>query len=127
MIKKTEIRDYLRDNHVGRENAVSSRVLEQRFSMNGRTIRRIIHSLRQDGCPICSEKKGYYYASNQSEINGTVSRLTEFANGVSRAGTGLLSARLDPKQVQLTFTVMMDEETARNLGFRTFHTAGNQA
>ena len=121
MQNKKEIHDHLKEDHVGRENAVSSRELEQRFSMNGRAIRRVIHSLRQDGCPICSEKRGYYYASSQSEINGTVSRLTDFMNGVSDASTALLNSKIPSEQMKVTFTVTMDAATAEKLGFCTFH------
>ena len=127
MDKSKEILDCLKNAHVGSENAVSSRELEQRFSMNGRSIRRIIHGLRQKGCPICSEKKGYYYAATQSEVNGTVSRLNEFVNGVSNASTGLLSARVEPKKIQITFTITLDENVAKELGIRTIPTTGHLA
>ena len=46
MEKSAEILACLRSNHVGKENAVFSQKLEQRFSLNGRTIRRIVHKLR---------------------------------------------------------------------------------
>ncbi len=127
MIDKTSVVEYLGKYHVGKENAASSREMEQQFSVSGRTIRRIIHDLRRDGYPVCSDKDGYYYAASQSEINGTVSRLNEFVNGVSSASTGLLRSKIVPKQVQLTFTVSMDESTAKELGFRTFHTVEKQA
>ena len=62
MDKEKEICMYLKDKHTGQEKAVFSCELERLFSMNGRTIRRIISNLRQAGYPICSNCKGYYYA-----------------------------------------------------------------
>ena len=64
--------------------------------LNGRTIRRIISSLRQDGNPICSSGRGYYFARTQDEINDTVSRLNGLVTGVSNARTGLLYAKIVP-------------------------------
>ena len=40
--------EYLKNNHSGRENAVSSKTLEAAFDMEGRTIRRCIDSLRHE-------------------------------------------------------------------------------
>ena len=94
MDRKDEINEYLKKNHTGSEKAVFSEELERLFSMNGRSVRRLISSLRQDGYPICSSSKGYYYAKTQEEINKTVSRLNELVTGVSNARTGLLTARV---------------------------------
>lgn len=93
---KTAICEYLRQNHVGAEEAVCSRELERLFSLSGRTLRRKINSLRQDGFPICSGSTGYYYASSQQEINGTVCRLNELILKISNARTGLLYASVLP-------------------------------
>jgi biotin operon repressor len=96
MDRKTAICEYLRQNHVGAEKAVCSRELEQLFSLDGRTLRRKINSLRQDGFPICSGQTGYYYAANQNEINGTVCRLNGLILKMSNARTGLLYASILP-------------------------------
>ena len=90
MEKQKEFLEHLKQNHTGRDKAVCSKELERLFSLNGRTIRRIISSLRQDGNPICSSGKGYYFARTQDEINETVSRLNGLVTGVSNARTGLL-------------------------------------
>ena len=100
-----EILDHLREDHVGKENAVSSRELEQRFGICGRTVRRIVNRLRQDGHPICSDSTGYYLASNQKEINRTVTRLNELVTGVSNARTGLLQARAVSEPAVLEITI----------------------
>ena len=67
MDRKDEINEYLKKNHTGSEKAVFSEELERLFSMNGRTVRRLISSLRQDGHPICSSRKGYYYGGLQCQ------------------------------------------------------------
>lgn len=77
MDKKKAICEYLRKNHIGKENAIHSKELEKLFLLDGRNIRRKISALRQDGFPICSDETGYYYADNQKEINTTVCRLNE--------------------------------------------------
>lgn len=94
MDKKTAICNYLRKYHAGKERAVFSRELERLFIMDGRTVRRAIHDLRQDGFPICSDQRGYYYADNQQEINKTVCRLNSLVTNISNARTGLLYAAI---------------------------------
>ena len=55
MNKENEIYDYLKQNHIGKENAVFSKELEQRFSLGSRSLRRVISGLRKEGCPICKK------------------------------------------------------------------------
>ena len=92
MDKRTAICKYLKKYHTGKENAVFSRELEHLFSMDGRTLRRKISSLRQDGHPICSDETGYYYAESQKEINATICRLNTLVTKISNARTGMLYA-----------------------------------
>ena len=92
MDKRTAICNYLKKYHTGKENAVFSRELERLFSMDGRTLRRKISSLRQDGHPICSDETGYNYAESQKEINATICRLNTLVTKISNARTGMLYA-----------------------------------
>lgn len=92
MDKQSALCAYLEKHHTGKGNAVYSRELERVFCMDGRTLRRRVSRLRQDGFPICSDETGYYYAETQREINETVSRLNELVTKVSNARTGLLYA-----------------------------------
>ena len=92
MDKRTAICNYLKKYHTGKENAVFSRELERLFSIDGRTLRRKISSLRQDGHPICSDETGYYYAESQKEINATICRLNTLVTKISNARTGMLYA-----------------------------------
>ena len=94
MDKNTALCVYLKKYHTGKEKAVPSTELEQLFSLNGRNLRRKINRLRQDGVPICSDRSGYYFASNQEEVNATVFRLTGLVTKISNARTGLLYSSL---------------------------------
>lgn len=102
---QAELCEYLREYHTGKDKAVHSRELERLFCMDDRTIRRKISKLRQAGCPICSDAAGYYYASDQEEINATVGRLNELITKVSNARTGLLYAPNPESSEQYTVEV----------------------
>ena len=108
MDKRTAILDYLKEHHTGRARAVYSRELQRLFSLDGRTVRRYISKLRQEGCPICSDESGYYYADSQTEINNTVGRLNELVTKVSNARTGLLYASVlesNAKDLEITIKI----------------------
>lgn len=108
MDKRTAICNYLKKYHTGKENAVFSRELERLFSMDGRTLRRKISSLRQDGHPICSDETGYYYAESQKEINATICRLNTLVTKISNARTGMLYASvLSDKPVSLSIRISL--------------------
>ena len=101
-LTKTEdhLKDFLKENCLGKENAVFSRDLEERFLVTGRDLRRIISSLREKGEPICSDfHHGYFFAKNQDEIKKTVKGLNEHVAGVSNTITDLKNAELqmDPE------------------------------
>ena len=117
MDKKKAICEYLRKNHIGKENAIHSKELEKLSAYaEGREVTREdidllcikISALRQDGFPICSDETGYYYADNQKEINTTVCRLNELVTKVSNARTGLLFASIlgeNAQTVEVTIKV----------------------
>ena len=108
MDKKATICAYLKEHHTGKSRAILSRDLQRLFSIDGRNLRRKISALRQDGCPICSDESGYYYADNQKEINQTVCRLNGMLTKVSNARTGLLHASIQPTPVTIEITVFMN-------------------
>ncbi len=94
---KDAIGSFLREFHVGRSKAVTSRELQCIFHLDGRSIRRSISMLRQAGVPICSDETGYYYADNTQELLNTVSRLGGMIASVIRAKTGLANAIIREK------------------------------
>ena len=109
MDKKTAICQYLKKYHTGGERAVYSRELQRLFSIDGRGLRRKINSLRQDGYPICSDERGYYYADSQDEINGTVCRLNQMVTKVSNARTGLLYASIQDSGITVEVSVTVEK------------------
>lgn len=110
MDNRTAICMYLQQHHTGEDKAVCSQELQRLFSLDGRSLRRRINRLRQDGIPICSGPAGYYYAASQQEINRTVCRLNRFVTTVSNARTGLLFASILPAgDVTLEITITLHE------------------
>lgn len=91
------ILDYLKKNHKGRDKAVHSRELENRFDICGRSLRRTVGRMRRNHYPICSGDNGYYFGSKQSEINETVCWLDELVINISGARTGLLKSTVRRK------------------------------
>lgn len=91
------ILNYLKKNHKGRCKAVHSKELESRFDICGRSLRRTVGKLRRNHYPICSSDSGYFYGSNQTEINETVCWLDELVINISGARTGLLKSAVRRK------------------------------
>lgn len=116
MDKKIAILQYLRMNHTGKDRAVFSSELEKQFSLNGRSVRRMIGELRKEGCPICSDHNGYYYAQTQQEINKTISYLNELVTGVSNSRTGLLHAKIPQGQSQIEITIKISGINEKGTG-----------
>ncbi|MBQ9899440.1 MAG: hypothetical protein IJM44_08335 [Ruminococcus sp.] len=107
MDKMTAILCYLRKYHTGRGRAVHSCELERLFSLTGRSLRRRIFALRQEGYPVCADENGYYYAEKQSEINDTVGRLDELVTKISNSRTGLLHAMLTAESVSVDIRITL--------------------
>ena len=86
MSSENEIYEYLKKEHAGKENAVFSKDLEQRFSLFDRSLRRAISALRKEGCPICSGSTGYYVGKSRKETERTSAWLNELAGGIADSG-----------------------------------------
>lgn len=93
-----DIYEYLKKNHIGKENAVFSKELEQRFSLSDRSLRRVISALRREGCPICSGCTGYYLGKTQKDVENTVAWLGEMAEGISESQDSMEKIDLEPKK-----------------------------
>jgi len=86
----TELQQFLKHNCRGKENAVTSKILECRFGCKGTDIRRMVNDLRCAGIPICSGRNGYYYATGKNEIATTVAHLDGRIQKIKAAQSGLL-------------------------------------
>ena len=80
---------YMFTEHKGNGNAVTSKEIELRFHCRGSEVRRIVNDLRCRGIPICSCSKGYFYATNADEIQGTITHLEGRKNKLVAAQNGL--------------------------------------
>ena len=107
MNREKEIYEYLKQNHIGKENAVFSKELEQRFSLSDRSLRRVISMLRKEGCPVCSGYSGYYLGNNQKEVAGTASWLNELASGIADAQDNMEKIDLEPKKEGVKIIVII--------------------
>ena len=103
-----DIYEYLKKNHIGKENAVFSKELEQRFSLSDRSLRRVISALRREGCPICSGCTGYYLGKTQKDVENTVAWLGEMAEGISEAKDSMERIDLKPKKEGETGIIMLE-------------------
>jgi len=81
---------YLRSQHIGAENAVSSKYIEYFFDISGVEVRQIVNKLRCDGQPVCSNVNGYFYAKNSNEINNTIQQLLGRTKKIADAVQGLV-------------------------------------
>lgn len=90
--RENQIYAFLKSSHIGKDNAVFSKVLEDAFGIGGRDVRRAVGALRREGIPICSNEKGYFLPMEQTEINRTVRRLGGLASSISDTKTGLIIA-----------------------------------
>lgn len=102
---RTDLSEYLRTYHSGKENQVSGRRLSKAIGVSERSLRRLIHGLRQDGEPICSDVHGYFYAAEQKELNGTIRWLNEYIMKVGCARNGLLCARVMKNEKNVVCTI----------------------
>ena len=61
---REQIACFLRIAHEGEENAIHVKAMAAYFGMDPQTLRRCVCRLRRDGWPICSCRRGLYWASN---------------------------------------------------------------
>lgn len=83
---------YMKEHHTGKEKAVSSAYLQSRFSISGRTVRKLVNQLRNDGNPICSGDNGYYYAENRQELLESIGQMTSRIIEIAKVKRGLIKA-----------------------------------
>lgn len=80
--------DFLKDKD-SEENAISAEDLGYLFNMTKRGIRSVVTLLRQNGCPICSSNKGYWYGSTREDIEKTGRRLMSQVENMKKAVDGM--------------------------------------
>lgn len=69
--------------YIGKSNAKSGTTICSAYTMhtkhklNGVRLRKIINHLRNQGEPICSSSKGYYYPGNKKELLDTIKSISQ--------------------------------------------------
>lgn len=91
-MNKDALLHYLKQRHTGRQNAVSSPLLEALFAVSGRKLRQAINTLRCENHPICSDENGYYYAATEAELTDTIRQLSSRISKIAGAKNGLVRA-----------------------------------
>lgn len=90
--KEKQLLEYLRKFHAGREGAVTGVELEKTFRISGTELRKLVHNLRIEGCPICSDRTGYFYPRTGGEVLATILQLQRMEVGIGRAIHGLVKS-----------------------------------
>lgn len=107
---------YLKRYHTGKEKAVQSRGLENKFQVNSRNIRNIVNELRCEGYPICSDDNGYYYAANKEEILKSIYQLDSRMCKIAEAKNGLVNSLAffsdSSGQLQLELWIVHEKEVS---------------
>lgn len=85
----TTFEKYMKNEHMGRDNAIKSKALESIFRCKGIEIRHMVNELRRLGVPICSCSQGYFYSTNPSDIRDTIHHLAGRANKIKAALDGM--------------------------------------
>lgn len=83
---------YMKNEHMGRDNAIKSKVLEGIFRCKGIEIRHMVNELRCLGVPICSCSQGYFYSTNPPDIRETLNHLAGRVSKIKAAHDGMENA-----------------------------------
>ena len=83
--KEKHLLEYLKKHCPGRENAISGKQMKKRFRIHEAELRKLVHNLRVDGAPICSDRTGYFYPANAWEVIATIGHLRRMRDGVEKA------------------------------------------
>jgi len=66
------------NDHVGRENAISSKALADYTGLSASTVRDCIPEIREEwGVPVVSRNKGYYVIESSEEFEAQLDRYSE--------------------------------------------------
>ena len=90
--KESQLLEYLRRHCPGRETAVSGTRLKKMFRVREAELRKMVHNLRVEGIPICSDRTGYFYPANAWEVIATIGHLRRMRDGVEASIRGLEKA-----------------------------------
>ena len=87
--KEKQLLEHLQRHCLGRENAVSGKRLKKMFRVREAGLRKLVHNLRVEGMPICSDRTGYFYPANAWEVIATIGHLRRMSDGMEQSIRGL--------------------------------------
>ena len=58
---------------------------EKMFRVREAELRKMVHNLRVEGIPVCSDRTGYFYHANAWEVIATIGHLRRMRDGVEKA------------------------------------------
>ena len=72
---------------------IKSYKIQQMFNITDIVVRQAVGKLRDDGHPIASGKKGFWYARNAIELQSTIDNITDRIGAMSRRRQLLLNTQ----------------------------------
>ena len=90
--KEKELLHYLKKHCPGRENAISGKQLKKMFRVREAELRKMVHNLRVEGIPVCSDRTGYFFPANAWEVIATILQLQRMELGLRMASSGMTRA-----------------------------------
>lgn len=90
--KEKQLLEYLKKHCIGQQNALGGEKLMKVFRISGTELRKLVHNLRVDGTPICSDRTGYFYPANSGEVYTTILQLQRMELGLRMASSGMIRA-----------------------------------
>jgi len=113
ILHKDRICSYLKMNSTAHKPIVS-RKLQTLWDISDVTVRQAVALLRDEGEPIASGSKGYYFATTAGQLEDTINHLRERVIGISKRISSLTSTqnkmRHDSNGQGLLFTGLEDDE-----------------
>lgn len=89
-VKKNTVKEYLKGNSVGRNNAIRYRDSKPLFGMHDRQLALIIVDLRNEGYPICANNRdGIWWAKDKEELIETINVINSRIGVMSTCVDGL--------------------------------------
>lgn len=80
---------YLKENCLGKEQAISGREFARLCAVSENELRRRVNRLRREGEPIASNHTGYFYARTAGDVYATIRALRKMTDGLEAAIRGL--------------------------------------
>lgn len=74
-------------NHRGQENAITSTEIASKLNIDRRTVRSLVHKLREKGVAVASSSignKGYFIPATQAEANRCITQLKSRVKEISK-------------------------------------------